>query len=367
MPLKSSRFAGDVILEACLTGAVKLRKGSVGPAVSKVQKALVDLNFPLPRFGADGDFGAETVSAVMKFQASKKTLAVDGVVGSGTMQALDASFPGGEPGSGRNIPRGAHWGVDTAAPANFAVHDRSGALTTLFDLVTAELGMPEFWGRYLFGSKALGVSGLGKAEADFIRERSGGGCRILLISNIAAFRFSQGRQIGREDAQAPLNRCNALAVTPGAFVYADIEPQFQCSAGWFQGWWETMQQAGRGRGGLYAEPGQLTFNRPHRAALKETRDLFEKARDPEPVSFPPDPPNIARLLWSQRPLRFFKTNIDSTNFIPSEFAPNQPTYQPGMTAIWQYAGNCAVIANKRATIIDMNLSNDQGLASMWKQ
>lgn len=366
MPLRSSRFAGDRTLEACLAGAARLSIGSSGPAVAKVQQALIDLGIPLPAPGADGAFGGGTATGIVKFQIMRKLARPDGVVGPATMQALDDSFPGAGNSSGRTIPRGAHWGVDTAAPANFAVHNRAGALITLFDLVVEELGMPEFWGRYLFGSKNLGVTAVSKAEADFIRDRSGGACRVLLISNIAGTRFSQGRQVGQADALGALNRCGTLGVPRGVFVYADIEPQFQCSSGWFQGWWEQMLAAGRGRGGLYVEPGQITFSKPHRAALKETLDIFSKALNPDPQFFVPDPAPFARLLWSQRPLRFFKSNIDPANFIPADYAPNEPTYQKGMTAIWQYAGNCAVLASNRATIIDMNLATDQGLASMWQ-
>ena len=51
MPLKSPRFAGDPVLERCLAKKDKLKIGSKGPAVEKVQKALIDLQIPLSRFG----------------------------------------------------------------------------------------------------------------------------------------------------------------------------------------------------------------------------------------------------------------------------------------------------------------------------
>ena len=363
MALRSTRFAGDPILEGCLNGTARLTPGTKGPAVVKIQQALLDLGEKLPRFGADGSFGSEMTAAVISFQKKKKLSPADGIVGSRTMGELDEAFAA-DKGGFSVTPAGTHWGVDTAAPANAVVRNRSGQLTTLFDLVLGELGMPEFWGRYLFGSKNLGVTALSKAEADFIFDTSSGLCRILPIDNIAAARFSQGIQVGRQDAQAAVSRCGIIGVKSGVMVYADIEPQFKCSAGWFQGWWEVMQTTGRGGGGLYVDPSQFPFSTPHRAALKATLNPVFKAINPNPEFFLPDPPGAARLLWSQRPVRFFKTPINKANFKPAEYAPLQPTYQKGMTAIWQYAGNCPVIAGS-PTVIDMNLANDQGFARMW--
>ena len=211
MPLRSTRFAGDKILEGCLNGTVQLTPGTKGPAVAKIQQALLDLGEKLPRFGADGSFGSEMTAAVISFQRKRKVSPVDGIVGRRTMGELDDAFAG-ETGGFSVTPAGTHWGVDTAAPANAAVKNRNGQLTTLFDLVLGELGMPEFWGRYLFGSKNLGVTALSKAEADFIFDTSSGLCRILPIDNIAASRFSQGIQIGRQDAQAANAKCATIGV-----------------------------------------------------------------------------------------------------------------------------------------------------------
>ena len=365
MPLRSARFAGDPTLEAVLNHSTKLQKGSTGTAVVKVQQALLDLGFQMPRFGADGSYGDETVAAVKSFQSSKGLRPIDGIIGADTMRALDAAFPAALGGGPANVlPPGIHWGVDTAAPANAAVlHD--GVPITLFDLINLRLGMPEFWGRYLFGSAGLGVTALNKTEAQFIFDSSNGACRILLIDNIAASRFNQGFEIGKQDAQVALGRCAALSVPKGVMVYADIEPQFQCSSGWIRGWWEVMLAAGRGRGGLYCDPTQIPFNRPHRAALKATLDILSAALNPDQPFFPPDPPFAARLIWTQRPIRFFKKPVDPSNFKPDAYTPTEPTYQLGMTAIWQYAGNCPVVPGSHQ-VIDMNLANELGLASMWK-
>ena len=48
--LKSSRFAGDEVLEACLDKERVLRRGDSGPAVKKIQEALIFLRslYPVP-------------------------------------------------------------------------------------------------------------------------------------------------------------------------------------------------------------------------------------------------------------------------------------------------------------------------------
>ena len=47
-----------------------LKRGSKGVGVKAMQTALLSLGFSLPRFGADGDFGAETEAAVRAFQVA---------------------------------------------------------------------------------------------------------------------------------------------------------------------------------------------------------------------------------------------------------------------------------------------------------
>lgn len=94
--LTSPRFAGDLVLEAVFDNERLLKSVDKGPAVWKLQQALVDAGFSLPRFGVDGDFGAETKAAVEAFQRAHG-LGIDGVVGPITMGALDAQFSGGPP------------------------------------------------------------------------------------------------------------------------------------------------------------------------------------------------------------------------------------------------------------------------------
>jgi N-acetylmuramoyl-L-alanine amidase len=64
-----------------------LREGDSGQFVREIQQELIKAGFPLPRFGADGQFGAETEEAVMRFQ-KRYGLSVDGLVGTNTINQL---------------------------------------------------------------------------------------------------------------------------------------------------------------------------------------------------------------------------------------------------------------------------------------
>jgi hypothetical protein len=89
--LKSQRFAGDEILEACYDNERALHRGDSGPAVEKIQEALIALGFPVPNVGANGVFGDETELAVRSYQEARG-LRVDGVLGSETIESLDNEF-----------------------------------------------------------------------------------------------------------------------------------------------------------------------------------------------------------------------------------------------------------------------------------
>lgn len=64
-----------------------LRRGDKGPAVVELQKQLLALGWPLPKYGADGDFGAETEHAVRLLQTAAR-ITVDGIVGPQTRAAI---------------------------------------------------------------------------------------------------------------------------------------------------------------------------------------------------------------------------------------------------------------------------------------
>ncbi|MDJ0722662.1 MAG: peptidoglycan-binding protein [Desulfobacterales bacterium] len=86
--LRARRFQGDRVLQDVLNGRRQLRHGSRGEPVRKVQQALIALGYPLPRFGADGQFGSETRTAVRSFQEAQR-IQVDGIIGPVTMGRLD--------------------------------------------------------------------------------------------------------------------------------------------------------------------------------------------------------------------------------------------------------------------------------------
>ncbi|MFP5317072.1 MAG: peptidoglycan-binding domain-containing protein [Acidimicrobiia bacterium] len=103
MPLTNPRFAGDPVAEACLAGQHRMMAPETGPAVTKVQQALIDLGFVLPVHGADGTFSDETGAAVVAYKTDRQIFPNDPVVGPRTMAGLDgepALAPPPAPGAG---------------------------------------------------------------------------------------------------------------------------------------------------------------------------------------------------------------------------------------------------------------------------
>lgn len=68
-----------------------LAVGSKGEQVKELQNKLLSLGYSLPRYGADGSFGAETENAVKLFQYAAG-LADDGIVGPLTRAALEKAM-----------------------------------------------------------------------------------------------------------------------------------------------------------------------------------------------------------------------------------------------------------------------------------
>jgi len=73
-------------------GRPTLRRGCKGEYVQLLQAKLLQLGYSLPRYGADGSYGSETISAVINFQRDNG-LAGDGVCGPKTWEALDRAEP----------------------------------------------------------------------------------------------------------------------------------------------------------------------------------------------------------------------------------------------------------------------------------
>lgn len=66
-----------------------LRKGSKGEYVTLLQTKLIQLGYSLPKYGADGDYGNETINAVKQFQRDHGLVA-DGVTGEKTWAAINS-------------------------------------------------------------------------------------------------------------------------------------------------------------------------------------------------------------------------------------------------------------------------------------
>ena len=108
-PLRSLRFADDPDLQAVAQGRLRLGRASDPPSpapirsqgrsVQKVQQALLDLGYSLPRNGDDGRYGQETYQAVLAYkqQFNIRTASgyLDGIVGTKTITHLDSNFPPG--------------------------------------------------------------------------------------------------------------------------------------------------------------------------------------------------------------------------------------------------------------------------------
>lgn len=77
--------------EACITvdNCGQLKRGSKGEDVRRLQARLMELGYELPKYGADGEYGSETVTAVKAFQADRG-LTADGIAEEKTLAALYA-------------------------------------------------------------------------------------------------------------------------------------------------------------------------------------------------------------------------------------------------------------------------------------
>lgn len=87
----SARFQGDNSLESIFDGSKTLKKGDKGTLVVKLQQALIDMGYALPKFGVDGDFGDETVTALKKFQGDAG-VPDSGAFDKATITAMDTRF-----------------------------------------------------------------------------------------------------------------------------------------------------------------------------------------------------------------------------------------------------------------------------------
>lgn len=89
--IEYSGQADDVEPEIIELGSRTIKKGTQGTDVKELQEDLMKLGYTLPKYGADGDCGKETVNAIKVFQEDAG-LEVDGEFGKDSYKALQAAL-----------------------------------------------------------------------------------------------------------------------------------------------------------------------------------------------------------------------------------------------------------------------------------
>ena len=85
--IKVDGLAGPQTLSVLNDSYELIKKGSRGPAVRGLQNRLLRAGYELPRYGADGIVGSETIATIKQLQRDAQ-IAVDGIVGPQTRKAL---------------------------------------------------------------------------------------------------------------------------------------------------------------------------------------------------------------------------------------------------------------------------------------
>ena len=135
-----------------------LRRGNSGDAVKELQTMLIALGYSCGKWGADGEFGRGTESAVKLYQA-ERNLDTDGIVGDKTWAALDAEQVGEDSEDGQEqmtkviIGKGS-WHVRTAPSKSAAKlgYVKSG------DVLDASGEETEGWIGVIFNGDAAWIS-----------------------------------------------------------------------------------------------------------------------------------------------------------------------------------------------------------------
>ncbi len=91
---------------ASYTHTFTLRPGMTNSQVKDAQMCLMALGYDLPVYGADMNYGGETIAAVKAFQAAHGLSLVDGIIGSQTGAILASECNGASTSSESNLPEG---------------------------------------------------------------------------------------------------------------------------------------------------------------------------------------------------------------------------------------------------------------------
>jgi hypothetical protein len=92
----SARFGGDKKLEDIAANKALIGQGTQGLTVIKMQQALVDMGYPLPKYKVDGKFGPETEAALRLFQHDAK-IPQSGLFDQKTIEKFQEKFSSRQP------------------------------------------------------------------------------------------------------------------------------------------------------------------------------------------------------------------------------------------------------------------------------
>lgn len=179
--LKNARFSGDATLEKVAKGEAKLTNGAKGEAVTRLQRALLDMGFALRPYtssssgkqvgGVDGSYGNQTKNALLNFQKHASHFYPDvkptGSLDAATLRALDKLAPtlGGKPSPDAKIPSPFYNGTQVRVVVCKDEHrtylfDKAGKLTNVFsNAVGAQASQTDTGLKKVTGK-------LGKADAE---------------------------------------------------------------------------------------------------------------------------------------------------------------------------------------------------------
>ncbi len=239
-----------------------------------------------------------------------------------------------------------YWGVISSHAANSTVHNESGN-PTLFDYITQQVQIPQFWGRYIAGKDPQYL--LTQDEVNFIFSSSIGSCRILLIYYGAT--PGGDYQMGATDALNAIEAAQALGIPTGVSLFGDIEINVLTSTDWLFGWWETMSAS------MYTNPGGFYCNPSARNASNFSTPYCTAINSPANLN--PD-----GTLHFNPPL-FSSAPQPGCTFNRSSYGPFEPACVPDSAVIWQYAEGCFKDNTNRRGLCDMDLANDIGYTTMW--
>lgn len=132
---------------------VDIPKGNRGVEVADLQKALIALGYPLPKFGVDGIRGRETSAAVRKFQQDNQ-LKVDGIPGPDTVAKLNTMLAA-KPDVAAKLKKSTPTEVKAKGPAQLPPLAQDAATQGKVGEILNLVAGPESRGHYdmMFGGK----------------------------------------------------------------------------------------------------------------------------------------------------------------------------------------------------------------------